>query len=77
MLECQKTTEGVPYYPTPPMTPNIRKTSASIASTETARIGDGCSKAWTGSDVHAGEEDGMLDVEELGERRGNGGHVCS
>lgn len=35
--------------------------------TETAGVGDGGSQLGTGSDVHAGKHDGVLDLEKIGD----------
>jgi len=58
------------------MTPSVSDAGWNGANTQTSSIRDCGSEAGAGSDIHPGEENGMLDLEQLCERCADGCHVC-
>lgn len=46
-------------------------------NTETASVGDGSGELGAGSDVHASKNDGVVDLEELGELSGDSYRIVS
>lgn len=49
-------------------TKELWRVAEATNDTKTTSVGDGSSELWTGSDVHAGEQNGMLDAKKLSNR---------
>jgi hypothetical protein len=62
------------------LTEHVGGVSDTSDDTDTSSVGDGGSKLWAGGNIHTGKHDGVVDLQEIGERRAqllcrNGQHM--